>query len=158
MPLVLTNALATFQEAMNDIFQDQLGDFVVVFLDDILIYSRTLQDHVWFVLQKLRDNSFYAKHSKCDFFQNSIVYLGHLINENGIEIEPSRIEKVQFWSIPRNIRELRSVLRFVGFLRKSIRNYSKLTTPLTDLFKGHPHKFGKPISWNEQLDKRFSLP
>ena len=80
MPLVLTNALATFQEAMNDIFQDQLGDFVVVFLDDILIYSRTLQDHVQhvqFVLQKLHDNSFYAEHSNMCFFQKTIVYLGH---------------------------------------------------------------------------------
>ena len=158
MPFGLTNAPATFQQAMNDVFRDQLGDFVVVFLDDILIYSRTLQDHVQhvrFVLQKLRDNSFYAKHSKCDFFQKSIVYLGHLITENGVEIEPSRIEKVKLWPIPRNIRELRSFLGFVGFLRKSIRNYSKLTTPLTDLLKGHPRKSVKPISWNEQLDKSF---
>ena len=72
---------------MNDVFRDQLRDFFVVFLDDILICSRTLQDHVQhvrFVLQKFHDNSFYAKHSKCDFFQKSIVYLGHLITENGV--------------------------------------------------------------------------
>ena len=96
-------------ERHDNVFRNQLGDFVVIFLDDILIYSRTLQDHVQhvrFVLQKLCDNSFYAKHSKCDFFQKSIVYLGHLITENGVEIEPSRIEKVKLWPIPCNIREL----------------------------------------------------
>ena len=160
MPFGLTNAPATFQQTMNDIFRDQLGHFVVVFLDDILVYSRTLQEHVEhvrFVLQKLRNHSFYAKHSKCEFFQRSIVYLGHLVTERGLEIEPSRIEKVKLWPVPRNIRELRSFLGFVGFLRKSIRNYSQLTTPFTDLLKGHPRKSVKPIQWNDLLDTSFNV-
>ncbi len=82
MPFGLTNAPATFQQTMKDVFRDQLGHFVVVFLDDILIYSRLLQDHVEhvrFALQKFRNRSFYGKHSKCDFFQQAIVYLGHLV-------------------------------------------------------------------------------
>ena len=80
MPFGLTNAPTTFQQVMNDVFRDKFSHFVVVFLDDILIYSRTLQDHVQhvrFVLQKLHDNSFYAEHSNMCFFQKTIVYLGH---------------------------------------------------------------------------------
>ena len=99
MPFGLTNATATFQQAMNDVFRDQLSDFVVVFLDDILIHSRTLQDHVQhvrFVLQKLRDNSFCAKHSKCDFFQNSIVYLGHLIKKVALKLNLLVLKRFNF--------------------------------------------------------------
>ena len=83
---------------MNDIFRDQLCYFSKVFLDDILVYSRTLQEHVkhvQFVFQKLWNHSFYAKHSKCKFFQGSIVYLGHLVTERGLGIERSHIEKVK---------------------------------------------------------------
>ena len=81
------------------------------FLDDILVYSRTLQEHarhVRFVLQTLRDKQFYAKISKCEFFKKSITYLGHLITERGVEIDPSRIEKIKLWPTLRNIREVRS--------------------------------------------------
>jgi hypothetical protein len=160
MPFGLTNAPATFQQEMNDTFRDQLGHFVVVFLDDILIYSRTLDEHsehVRFVLQTLRDKHFYAKLSKCEFFKSSITYLGHLITDQGLQIDPSRIEKVKLWPVPRNVRELRSFLGFVSFLRKSVHHFSQLTTPFTDLLKGQKHKSTKPISWNNQLQECFNI-
>jgi hypothetical protein len=117
---------------MNDSFCDQLGHFVVVFLDDILIYSRTLDEHykhVRFVLQTLRDKQFYAKLSKCKFFiKISIAYLRHLIINQGFQIDSSRIEKVKLWPIPRNVQELRSFFGFVSFLQKSVHHFSQLTT------------------------------
>ena len=140
---------------MNDIFREQLGKFVVIFLDDILVYSRTLEEHgkhVLLVLQTLHDKQFYAKISKCVFVKNSITYLRHLITERGFEIDPSRIEKVKLWPTLRNIREVRSFLGFVGFLRKCLRNYSQLTTSFTNLLKGHTRKSTKPIVWNAIVD------
>ena len=160
MPFGLTNAPTTFQQEMNDTFRDQLGHFVVVFLDDILIYSRTLDEHykhVRFVLQTLWDKQFYAKLSKCEFFKRSITYLGHLITDQGIQIDPSRIEKVKLWPVPRNVRELRSFLGFVKFLRKSVHHFSQLTLPFTDLLKGQKHKSTKPIPWNDHLQECFSI-
>ena len=106
MPFGLTNAPTTFQQEMNDIFREQLGKFVVIFLDDILVYSGTLREHakyVWLVLQTLRDKQFYAKISKCEFFKKSITYLGHVITERGVEIDPSHIEKIKLWPTLRNI-------------------------------------------------------
>ena len=128
MPFGLTNAPATFQQEMNDIFREKIGKFVVIFLDDILVYSRTLQEHarhVRFVLQILCEKQFYAKISKCEFFKKSITYLGHLITERGVEIDPSRIEKIKLWPTLRNIREVRSFLRFVEILQKSRQNQPK---------------------------------
>ena len=106
-------------QEMNDIFREQLRKFVVIFLDDILVYSRTLEEHakyVCFVLQTLCDKQFvYAKISKCKFFKKSITYLGHIITERGVKIDPSRIEKIKLWPTLRNIREVRSFLGFVEF-------------------------------------------
>ena len=112
MPFGLTNAPATFQQEMNDIFREQIGQFVVIFLDDIhvcFVYSRTLEEHakhVCFVLQTLCDKKFYAKISKCEFFKKSITYLGHRITKRGVEIDPSRIDKITLWPTLRNIREV----------------------------------------------------
>ena len=96
-------------------------------------------------LQTLRDKQFYAKISKCKFFKKSITYLGHIITERGVKIDPSRIEKIKLWPTLRNIREVRSFLR----------NYSQLTTPFTDLLKGQTRKSTKPIVWNATLDLTF---
>ena len=108
-------------------------------MDGILVSSRILEEnakHVPFVLQTLCDKKFYAKISKCEFFKKSIIYFGHLITERGVKIDPSHIEEVKLWPTLWNIQEVRSFLGFVGFLRKSLRNYSQLTTSFTDLLKG----------------------
>jgi hypothetical protein len=100
LPFGLTDAPATFQQLMNDIFRDQLGDFVVVFLDDIMVYSNTFDDHVRhvrIVLDKLREYRLFAKLSKCDFFQKEITYLGHHISRSGVSIDKSKIEAVLNW-------------------------------------------------------------
>ena len=96
-------------------------------MDDILVYSRTLEEdakHVCFVLQSLRDKQLYAKISKCEFFKKSITYLGHLITKRGVEIDPSRIDKVKLWPTLPNILEVLLFHGFVGFLQKSLHNYS----------------------------------
>ena len=93
--------------------------------------------------------------TKCKFFKKSITYLGHHIIERGVQIDPSRIEKVKLWPTLRNIQEVRSFLGFVGFLRKSFRNYSQFTTPFTDLLKGQTRKSTKPIVRNATLDLAF---
>ena len=143
---------------MNDIFRDQLGDFVVVFLDDIMVYSNTFKDHmrhVRIVLDKLREYKLFAKLSKCDFFQKQIRYLGHYIFRSGVSIDKSKIELVLNWPRPSIVKDLRSFLGFVGFLRRSLQNYS-YTAPFTDLLKGITRKSTKPIEWNASLEETFN--
>ena len=116
-----------YEQEMNDMFRDQLKNFMVVFLDDILIYSRTLDDHsqrVRFVLQSLQEIQFYAKISKCEVFKKFINYLDHLITERGVEIDPSCIEEVKIWLAPYTIIKLRSFLGFVDLFPTKI--YSQL--------------------------------
>src|ERR1700730_19084195 len=111
MPFGLTNAPATFMHLMQQTFRKFLDDFVIVFIDDILIYSKTLEDHykhLRLVLQVLRDKQLYAKLSKCDFFQSEISFLGHVINQYGIKMEPAT-------SVPKNVHELRSFLALAGY-------------------------------------------
>ena len=119
LPFGLTDAQATFQQFMNDIFKDQLGDFVVVFLDDIMVYSNTFEDHVshgWIVLDKLCEYNLFVKLSKCNFFQKKITYLGHHISRSGVSIDKSKIEVVLNWPRPSNVKDVRSFLGFIGFL------------------------------------------
>ena len=159
LPFGLTDAPATFQQLMNDIFRDQLGDFVVVFLDDIMVYSNTFEDHVrhvQIVLDKLREYKLFAKLSKCDFFQKEITYLGHHISRSGVSIDKSKIEAVLNWPRPSNVKDVRSFLGFVGFLRRSLQNYSSYTAPFTDLLKGITRKSTKPIEWNASLEETFN--
>src|ERR1700738_4618875 len=113
MPFGLTNAPATFMHLMQQIFRRYLDDFVIVFLDDILIYSKTKQQHdqhLRTVLQVLRDQQLYGKLSKCEFFKNEISFLGHVINQYGIKMEQSKVDAVIKWPAPKNVHELRSFL------------------------------------------------
>ena len=132
---------------------------MVVFLDDIMVYSNTFDDHVrhvQIVLDKLREYNLFAKLSKCDFFQKEITYLGHHISRSGVSINKSKIEAVLNWPRPSNVKELRSFLGFVGFLGRSLQNYSSYTAPFTDLLKGITRKSTKPIEWNASLEETFN--
>lgn len=111
MPFVLTNASATFQCVMNQILQPFLRKFVLVFLDDILIYSTSLEqhtEHIQLVLQTLRDNKLFLKHSKCSFAQHKLEYLGHIISSEGVATDPQMIVAMLHWPQPTNVTEVRA--------------------------------------------------
>ena len=135
MPFGLTNAPATFQSLMNDIFRDMLDICVIVYLDDILVYSKNDEDHekhVRQVLQRLRDNQLYARPSKCTFFTDTIEYLGHIVGPNGIKPNPELVKAIFNFPQPRTLKQLQSFLGLANYYRKFIENYSRIAAPLTD--------------------------
>ncbi|KAH9275221.1 hypothetical protein BASA83_002451 [Batrachochytrium salamandrivorans] len=138
MPFGLANAPAQFQRMMNALFRDVVGKHVLVYLDDIVIYSDAMDEHVkqvQSVLGVLRDNGLYCKAEKCHFYQTEIKYLGYIISSNGIRMDPSKISAVQEWLTPRKVRDLQVFLGFTNFYRSLIKDYSNMTCHLTKLFK-----------------------
>jgi hypothetical protein len=120
MSFGLTNAPAYFMYLMNKLFMEYLDKFVVVFIDDILIFSKSEEEHeehLRLVLQKLRENQLYAKLSKCEFWLKEVSFLGHIISEGGISVDPSKFESVLSWNTPQNVSEIRSFLGLVGYYR-----------------------------------------
>jgi len=138
MPFDLTNAPATFCNLMNDVLYDFLDNFVVVYLDDIVIYSRGIEEHVTHlskVLDRLREYELYVKREKCEFAKDEIMFLGHLIGEGQVKMDPRKIQAIVEWSAPKSVSELRSFLGLANYYRRFIKGYSKKTTPLSDLLK-----------------------
>ena len=137
MPFGLTNAPATFQTAMNILFRHWLDDFVTVYLDDILVYSESEDEHlthVGAVLDRLRDHKWYCKLKKCDFAATSVEYLGHIVSNGRIAIDPDKMKAVIDWKIPfRNVTEVQSFLGLIGYYRKFIPHFSHIARPLHDL-------------------------
>lgn len=134
----LTNCPATFQQCMNDIFRDYMGKFVVVYLDDILIYSKTPEEHeqhIRLVLQRLREHQLFARRAKCHFNQPEVTFLGHVVGVNGVKVDPRKVQAVQDWPIPTDVHQLRSFLGLANYFRKFIQGYSTLVRPLTDLLR-----------------------
>lgn len=128
----LTNAPATFMSLMNDVFKDILDSHVVVFLDDICVYSRTPDEHerhLRAVLSRLREHKLYAKASKCSFFQEEVEFLGFTVGNNGISVTESKISAVRDWPTPRDLKELRQFLGLVSYLRRHIKDFSPMRTP-----------------------------
>jgi hypothetical protein len=108
---------------MNGVFRNYLDKFVIVFLDDILVYSKTEEEHeqhLRMVLQVLREHQLYAKLSKCSFYQKQIHYLGHIISEEGIIVDPEKVQAIQEWPAPRNVTEVRSFMGLAGYYRRFI--------------------------------------
>ncbi|GJS93881.1 putative reverse transcriptase domain-containing protein [Tanacetum coccineum] len=136
MPFGLTNAPAIFMDLMNRVCRPYLDKFVIVFIDDILIYSKTQEEHVEhlrLVLELLKKEKLYAKFSKCEFWLREVQFLGHVINGNGIHVDPSKIEAVKNWKAPRTPTEVRSFLGLAGYYRRFIKNFSKIAKSLTIL-------------------------
>jgi hypothetical protein len=132
MPFGLTNAPSTFQELMNDIFKPFLRKFVLVLFDDILVYSKTWVDHLNHlktVLAVLQSKLLYAKASKCIFGVLEIKYLGHLISNNGVQADPSKLDSMLQWPTPVNIKSLKGFLGLTGYYRKFIKGYESLQLP-----------------------------
>jgi hypothetical protein len=123
---------------MNKVFMDELDKFVVVFIDDMLIYSSTAKEHeqhLRVVLEWLRQNQLYAKFSKCDFWLKEIAFLGHVLIAEGVAVDPTKIEAVKEWEQPHNVTDIRSFLGLVGYYRRFIENFSKIAKPMTNLLK-----------------------
>ncbi|CAJ2662068.1 unnamed protein product [Trifolium pratense] len=136
MSFGLTNAPAAFMDLMNRIFKPFLDQFVIVFIDDILIYSKSKEEHeqhLRLVLQTLRENQLYAKFSKCEFWLDNVTFLGHVVSKNGISVDPSKVEAVQNWPRPTTVKEIRSFLGLAGYYRRFVKDFSKLAFPLTRL-------------------------
>lgn len=136
MPFGLTNALAIFMALMNWVFQSYLDQFVVVFIDDILVYSKTEDDddeHLIVVLQILHKKQLYTKLSKCEFWLRKVTFMGHVVSVEGIQVDPKKIDVVLEWKQPRNVSEIYSFLGLVGYYRRFVNGFSLIAAPLTKL-------------------------
>jgi Reverse transcriptase (RNA-dependent DNA polymerase) len=156
MPFGLTNAPTTFQSLMNDIFRDMLDVSVIVYLDDILVYSKNDKDHelhVRQVLQRFRENKLYARPSKCTFFTDTIEYLGHVIGPDDIKPNSELVKAIFTFPQPRTLKELQSFLGLANYYRKFIENYSRIAAPLIDTLQ--KMSVSRPIEFTERMEHAF---
>jgi hypothetical protein len=140
---------------MNKVFMEYLDKFVVVFIDDILIYSKTEEEHeehLRLVLQKLRGHQLYAKFSKCDFWLKEVSFLGHIITDEGISVDPAKVEDVLKWESPRTVKEIRSFLGLVGYYRRFIEGFSKIVKPLATLLEKD-----REFKWTDACQDSFEV-
>ena len=136
MPFGLTNAPAAFMDLMHRIFQPYLDQFVIVFVDDILIYSQSEWEHEYHLrifLQLLRDHQLYAKFSKCEFWLAEVRFLGHVVSASGVSVDPEKVEAVMSWERPKSVFEIRSFLGLAGYYRRFIEDFSRIAAPMTRL-------------------------
>ncbi len=153
VPFGLTNAPAIFMNLMNKIFMKYLDKFVIVFIDDILIYSKDKEEHakhLKIVLQILREHQLYPKFSKCKFWLDSVEFLGHVITKEGIAVNPSKVQSVLEWNSPKNAKEIRGFLGMAGYYRRFIEGFSKIAGPMTKLLKKNT-----PFVWTDECEASF---
>ncbi|KAG8501046.1 hypothetical protein CXB51_003141 [Gossypium anomalum] len=144
---------AIFMDLMNRIFRPYLDRFVVVFIDDMLIYSRDESEHdehLKIILQTLRDRKLYAKFSKCEFWLREVGFLGHIVSTSGIRVDLSKILAILDWKLPRNVSEVHSFLGLFSYYRRFVKGFSMIATPLTKLLQKDV-KF----EWSEKCQKSF---
>ncbi|WVZ72117.1 hypothetical protein U9M48_020628 [Paspalum notatum var. saurae] len=153
MSFGLTNAPAFFMYMMNSVFMNELDKFVVVFIDDILIYSKSEkehEEHLKIVLTRLREHKLYAKFSKCAFWPKEVSFLGHILSEKGVAVDPSKVKDVLNWKQPETVTEIRSFLGLAGYYRRFIKDFSKTAKPMTSLTK----KNAKYL-WSSNCEEAF---
>ncbi|WRX30253.1 Reverse transcriptase domain - like 10 [Theobroma cacao] len=153
MPFGLTNAPAAFMDLMNRVFHPYLDKFVIVFIDDILIYSRDNDEHaahLRIVLQTLRERQLYAKFSKCEFWLQEVVFLGHVVSRTGIYVDPKKVEAILQWEQPKTVTKIRSFLGLAGYYRRFVQGFSLIAAPLTRLTRK-----GVKFVWDDVCQNRF---
>ncbi|KAJ9516908.1 hypothetical protein QJQ45_027301 [Haematococcus lacustris] len=158
LPFGLCNAPATFQRLMNDIFRKELDDCVIVYLDDILIFSRNQQEHAQHlrrVLDLLQEHKLYAKLSKCEFALDKTEFLGHIISSAGIACDPAKVAAVETWPVPTTVHDVRSFLGLANFYRRFIKNFSDIAAPLTALTQADGHDKQGKVTWTSTQQSAF---
>src|SRR6187401_2618272 len=153
MSFGLTNAPTYFMNMMNKVFMEFLDKFVVVFIDDILIYSKNEEEHkehLRLVLEKLKEHQLYAKFSKCEFWLKEVGFLGHVISGEGIAVDPVKVQAVTERLAPTSVGEIRNFLGLAGYYRRFIENFSKIAKPMTTLLKKETKFY-----WTEECEESF---
>ncbi|GJS25791.1 retrotransposon protein, putative, ty3-gypsy subclass [Tanacetum coccineum] len=153
MPFGLTNAPAVFTDLMNRIFHEYLDKFVIVFIDDILVYSKSEEEHerhLRIVLEILRQKKLYAKFLKCEFWLQQVAFLGHIVSADGIIMDPSKVEAITKWPRPTTVTEVRSFLGLAGYYRRFVEGFSRLALPLTQLMRK-----GEKFVWTDERQESF---
>ena len=149
----LTNASTAFMDLMNRVFRPYVDQFVVVFIDDILVYSKDRENHythLRVVLETLRKEQLYAKLSKCEFWLNEVSFLGHIVSKERIRVDPKKIEVVVEWKPPRNVTEVRSFLGLTDYYRRFVKGFSMIAAPMKKLLQKNV-KF----EWGEECKRSF---
>jgi hypothetical protein len=153
MSFRLTNAPAYFMYLMNKVFMEYLDKFVVVFIDNILIFSKNEEEHnkhLCLVMQKLRENQLYAKLNKCEFWSKEVSFHGHIISKGGISVDPSKVKDVLSCNTPQNVSGIRSFLGLAGYYRRFIEGFSKISKPMMELLAK-----GKTFEWMPRHEASF---
>jgi hypothetical protein len=153
MSFGLTNAPAYFMKLMNKVFMEYLDKLVIVFIDDILVYSKTEEEHeehLRLVLGALREHQLYAKFTKCQFWLKEVGFLGHVLSAWGVSVDPSLIKSIMERKPPTNLTEVRSFLGLAGYYRKFVQGFSSIAEPLALLLKK-----GKKFEWTNKCEESF---
>ena len=156
MSFGLTNALSTFMRLMNEVLKEFIGKFVIVYLDDILIFSKTKVEHLKHlvaVMKKLQQEKLLINMKKCSFMKTELIYLGFVISANELRMDPDKVEVIKNWPSPRNIFEVRSFHGLASFYQKFIRNFSGISAVMMDTVKKR-HKY---FHWTEEDENNFNL-
>ena len=155
MPFGLTNAPSTFMRLMNEVLRAFIGRFVVVYFDDILIYSKSLDehmDHLRAVFNALRDARLFGNLEKCIFCTDRVSFLGYVVTPQGIEVDKAKIEAIESWPQPKMVTQVRSFLGLAGFYRSFVRDFSTIAAPLNELTKKDV-----PFVWGTSLEEAFTV-
>jgi hypothetical protein len=153
MSFGLTNASAYFMYVMNKVLMEYLDKFIVVFIDDILVYSRNEEEHeghLHLVLQKLLDHKLYAKLSKCEFWLKQVTFLGHVVSKGGISMDPSKVQDVLSWKAPMSVSDIQSFLGLAGYYRRFIEGFLKISKHMTELLEKD-----KQFKWTPTCESSF---
>ena len=153
MSFGLTNALAAIMDTMNRVFKPFLDHFMIIFIDDILIYSKSKEEHEYhlkIILQTLRNHQSYAKFSKCEFWQDQLAFLGYVISKERIMVDPQKVETIQKWPRSTIMMETRSFLGLAGYYRRFVKDFSKISAFLTKLTQK-----GVQFQWSDACEESF---
>ena len=156
MPLSLTNAPSTFMRLMNQVLKPVIGKCIVVYFDDILIYSQSEEDHATHlcqVLSILSEEKLYGNLENCHFFTSQVMFLGYVVSAQGIHVDESKIKVIQEWPVPTSIQQVRSFHGLASFYRTFVRNFSSIIAPMIEVIKGRTFMWNSPSCLSEDQEE-----